>query len=307
MNCVRCNTPLIEHARFCSKCGYPVVISQQVGGQQISSPSQLPTTPEPQATQTPQPPGSPVIPVQPMQPTLPAYDIAPTQPVMLGGATAGRGSEGQPPAPWAQPGAASPSPLPYFQGQGQAARARPAVVSPAKGGRRAGCLLGCVATVVLLLILLVAGWTFALRPYLNSMAVSQLDQAMNGTINQLTLIPFIPPGPVLVSESTLNTFITLNIPSSLPIQNTQAQISPAGIQITFQVYGLTGKITGVPKVVNGQLQLTNVTVNTLVSLILSPDDIANLINTHIATALTRIHHTVSNVVLKDHEMDMLLV
>ncbi len=304
MNCVRCNTPLIEHARFCSKCGYPAAMSQQGAEPQISSASQLPATPVPQAVQTPQPP------IAPMASAQSSYAMPPTVPLVsegVGGVFMGSERES------VQPMMAHGSPLPHYQsGQmvGQGTKARPAVVSPSaqvKGRRRTAFLLGCVATVLLLLVLLVAGWIFALRPYLNNLAVSQLDQAMTGTVNQLPPFPFVPSGPVLVSESTLNTFITLNIPSSLPVQNTQAQISSAGIQISFQVYGLTGRISGVPKVVNGQLQLTNVTVNTLVSLILSPDDLATLVNTHIATALGRIHHSVRNVVLKDHEMDMLLV
>ena len=54
----------------------------------------------------------------------------------------------------------------------------PAVVNtqaPSRS-RRGGCTLGCL-TILVLLLLIVAGWFFVARPFLHDLAVTQLDRA----------------------------------------------------------------------------------------------------------------------------------
>lgn len=65
-------------------------------------------------------------------------------------------------------------------------------------------------------------------------------------------------------------------------------------------------MTGVPQVVNGQVVVTNVTVEGIITLFMSPDDVTNLANKHLADAQTRFAHPIEQVLLKDHELDLIV-
>src|SRR5579875_137048 len=197
----------------------------------------------------------------------------------------------------------------YFQGQPFSSQRRPGVINMQQTKRsrtRRGCLPGFLVTLVLLVVLVAAGWLFVARPYLHAQAVAQIDQAMTAEVNQLPTFLPVPGGLVRVTDAMLTNMLALSLPSNIPIQNAQVQINSGGLQISFQTEGLPSSITGVPVVSQGHLLLSQVAVKGVASLILSAKDIASLCNQHIAAALARIHHTVSSVKLLNHEMDLLL-
>lgn len=172
--------------------------------------------------------------------------------------------------------------------------------------RGRGCL-GCLISLLILLIVVGALWFFVARPYLHNIAQTQLDQALTSATAQMpAAVSQLPPGPFLVQEQTLNNLIALNIAPSNPIQHAQAHITSSNMQLDFQLYGYPCSITGVPKAVNGELTMTNVTVNGVIALIMSPDELTPLLNQHLATAVQKMHHKVLAVQLKSQELGLLL-
>ena len=185
----------------------------------------------------------------------------------------------------------------------------PVVVSPVKHRRRrfGGCVWGCLTTLVILLLLVGAGWLLILRPYLHSLAEAQIDQALSSAVNQMPAqVTLLPSGPLSVQENTINNLIVLNLAPTNPVQKPQTQISPSGIRVAFQLYGFPCAIAGVPTVVNGQLVASQVTVDGIIGLVMSPDEMTALLNKHLADAQSRLKHTVTNVTLHQHEMDIIL-
>jgi hypothetical protein len=151
------------------------------------------------------------------------------------------------------------------------------------------------------------GWFFALRPYLHNTASTQLDQAMVNAVQQIPpTVALLPPGPVVVTENLLKNMIVGNLTPSDPIQNVQTQITQSGIRIDFQVLGQSCAISGVPVAVNGHLSATKVTVEGIIGLIMSPDELTALLNKHLSEAQGKIGHKVTNVQLKNHELDLRL-
>jgi hypothetical protein len=215
-----------------------------------------------------------------------------------------------------------PAPLSYYQANQSQTGAKmfPATVNaqaqPASGTaqrlrRGAGCV-GCLTVVVLLLFVVGAGWTFAVRPYIHSIAQNQLDNAMSNAVQQIPpQAAQLPAGSTIpVQESTLTNMIVLNLAPSDPIKQPVAHINSNGVRLEFQlatpIVTMSNAITGVPKVVNGKLQMSNVTVEGPVGLVMSPDDITALLNKHFAEAQTHLQRPISSVQLKDHEMDLIL-
>ena len=186
-------------------------------------------------------------------------------------------------------------------------RAQTLARSDRRPRNRGGCFLGCLTFLVLLLVIVGAGWVFFLRPYIHNIAQSQLDTAMSNAVQQIPpTAALAPSGTIQVQENVIDNLIKLNIAPSDPIQNPVTHITPAGIRMEFQIYGLPNAITMVPQAVNGQIVASSVTVEGIAGLVMSPEEIKALLNKHFSDAQTRIQRSVQSVQLKDRELDLQL-
>jgi hypothetical protein len=178
-------------------------------------------------------------------------------------------------------------------------------------GRRRGCascsIGGCLLILVVLILIVGAGWIFAIRPYLHNLAMTRLDQTMSSAAEQIPpQAALLPPGPVVIRDAAIQNMIVLNLAPSDPIKNPVAQITPSGVHLDFQLYGLPCSIGTVPTTVNGQLTATNVTISGPISLIMSPDDLTTLMNKHLVQAQARLKHRIMSVTLQQHQMTLQL-
>jgi hypothetical protein len=281
MNCTRCNAPLIPEARFCRNCGMPVstLMPQQASannGQAIQqglgdAPTVLPPSWQVQQSAPVQPQYTPPQTYQPMAAMSPNMGSIPS---------AG--------AQFATP------PLPISRRKNRFMRV----------------LLILLTALLIIVLVLVAGWFVALRPYLHGVAQNQINGVFSSAINQINPIEAVAisviPAPVVINETVANTFIALNSTQSDPIQQVHVTITPNGLRLDFQAYGFASTITGVPQAVNGQLVMTNVTVQGIISLIMSPDELTTTLNANLQRVASTLQRSVSGVVLKDHEMDIQL-
>ena len=274
MNCTRCNMPLEPNARFCRNCGAPVA-----------------TVATNNASANPAPPYRTMDTHEP--PTLPPGSV--------------RIPQAQPPPPqqtW-QPQSA-PQPAYYQPG-----RPEPGSLSNAQNGRprrrRRGCLTRSLITLVALLILIVGGWFFALQPYLSNMAQSGMDGVLTDAVNNIPpAISVLRAGPVQLPEQVLNNLLVLQSAPNDLVKNPQIHITSSAMRMDFQVYGFSCAVSGVPQVNQGHLVATNVTIEGIAALILTPDQITTLVNKHLAAAQTKINHPIESVQLKDQELDLML-
>jgi hypothetical protein len=285
MNCARCNTPLPPEARFCHVCG-SVVAADASKAAIIDSA---------QANQ----------PAQEVAPTFPWQVQQPTQPAPLHLYPPPQGmpqNQAMPSQAYQPTMAVSPATLP-------STGAWPSS-PPLPRRRRKRRLTRALLILALVLLVLVAGWFVGLRPYLHSLAQSQIDGVLSSAVDQIpsAQLALIPPGPasVPVTETTMNNLIVLNIAPSNPVQQIHITITPGGLRLDFQVYGFACTVTGVPEARNGQLVITNVTVGGVVALIMSPDELTATLNAHLHDAVTKLNHNVTGVTLKNHEIDIQL-
>jgi hypothetical protein len=171
-------------------------------------------------------------------------------------------------------------------------------------------LLILAVALLVIAILLVAGWFLAVRPVLHGMAQNQVDSVLNSAVNQIppTGGLFLPRGrsTVPITEADMNNFIASNTGSSDLVQQIHMTITPAMVQLNFQTYGLTSTVTGVPVAVNGQIEVTHVMVQGVAGLLLSPEELTATLNAHLQEAGLRLHRVATGVVLKNGEMDIQL-
>jgi hypothetical protein len=183
----------------------------------------------------------------------------------------------------------------------------PASRTERRGRRRAGCTLGCLSALIILILVIGAGWVFAVRPYLHNIAQTQLDQAMSAAVDQIPpQAAQLPPGPIAVQENAVNNLIVLNLAPSDPVQHPNTLIDPSGVHLSFQLYNQPCTISLVPQAVNGKIVASNVTVSGIIGLVMSPQEITATLNKHLADAQARLQHSIKGVTLKEHEMDVIL-
>lgn len=173
--------------------------------------------------------------------------------------------------------------------------------------RRGGCFIRSLITLIVLLILIVGGWFLGVRPYLDNMAHNKLDGVLTDAVNNIPPeLSQLPDGPVPIPEKALNNLLVLESAPDNIVKNPQIHITPTEARMDFQVYGFQCAVTGVPQAISGHLMFTNVKIEGIAALILTPDEISTLVNKHLADAQTKINHSIQSVQLKDQEVDLTL-
>jgi hypothetical protein len=280
MNCTRCDTPLPFDARFCGNCGFPIstAIPQTASGnagqekqQGIGdSPTVLP-------------------PLWKVQQSAPIESRNPPQ--IYQATVAVSSSAGSMPSTGAK-------------------LASPSLHARRRKNRLMRVLLMLLAVVLVLLLVLAGGWFFALRPYLHGVAQNEVDGVFSSATNLINPLAVTVVAsthrPVIITENDANNFIAMNSSQSDPIQQIHMSITPAGLLLEFQTYGLTSTITGVPRAVNGQIVVTNVKVQGIASLIMSPDELTNEVNADLQHVRDALHRPITGIVLKNQELDVRL-
>ncbi|GCE13910.1 hypothetical protein [Tengunoibacter tsumagoiensis] len=183
--------------------------------------------------------------------------------------------------------------------------------APSTGRRkRSGCIPGCFITLLVLIVLLIAAWFVAIRPTLHTIASDQLDKAMTSAVNQVPSHAGdqIPSGGLTlpVDETIITNLISVNLAPSNPVKHPVTHITSSGMRLEFQLYGYSCAISALPYADNGQLKVKNVTVDGIIGLVMSSDEITALLNRHLADAQQRLQHPTTGVQLKDHEVDITL-
>ncbi|HVB73315.1 MAG TPA: hypothetical protein VNE38_07125 [Ktedonobacteraceae bacterium] len=172
-----------------------------------------------------------------------------------------------------------------------------------------------VLTILLIVaILLVGGWFLAARPILRSVAENQFNQVVSSNVDLILPVPVITT--LAITETAMNNLIALNHAPSDPVQNAVVHISPpliasdgsytGGVQFDFQIYGFSCSLTTIPVVSNGQIVVTHVQVQGIISWILSADDMTALLNAQLQNAVARMHRQVLALTLKPQEIDIQL-
>ena len=298
MNCTRCGKPLEKGARFCQNCGLAVSMAAP---NDAANPQQHYQPMENEVRED-----SPTKPVEPAQVSRPP-STPQTQPALPQQSWLNSPSAPQPQAPYYQ----STQPITPGSGKGGRPVTIPAIESTRPRRRRGGCLIGCLVTLLILAMLVLGGWIFALRP----LAQNQIDLALTNAVNQIPPTAALsPPGTVVVHENAVNSLIVLNSAPSDPVQNVHMIITPSDVELDFQVqasigtqtFSVPGSVTAVPQVSNGQLVVTQVQVSPLVALVVSPDELTTLIDKHLADAQARFKHRIMSVLLKNHELDLIV-
>lgn len=321
MNCTQCNAPLAENARFCPKCGAHAAMLGQ--DQQRNEDGDTTVRVYPPAKTHP---SNPLSTQETSAPTADQDIVEPekTQPVQRKHIPHPELVERDEHLPDIQHENMSllqhPAPLLYYKlnTTTKGSQMLPAVINsaasntaePRRRRGRGGCILGCLTTLIVLLIVLGAGWVFALRPYIHTIAQSELDTAMNSAVNQMPieLVQLLPSGSSLtipVNENAIHNVIALNIAPSNPFQKPDPKITKQEVRLNFQLYGYPNAISMVPALDSqGHLVANHVNTEGLFALVMSPEEMKMILDKHFLDAQRKLGKTIKKVQLNDTHLDI---
>jgi hypothetical protein len=310
MNCKNCNNPLEPQARFCVRCGTTVEENTRASGAGQTMPE------APMGTRSRE--AAAIFP--PQQPMVINPQSVSQQPSYTQQAQSPQWSNYQQPT---VPHIQQNQPSSLTQTTGFAKNTQQG--KPAKRRSLGGCLLSLILVLVVLFAALAGAWFFAIQPYIHAKVLDKLDNTMTNVTDQIDQLPSLPqltsipiikrlpispptvvtlPIPDSIAESFVNAQIN-NAPSG-PVQNAVVHINQQGVRLEFNVhlnflpFDFPSAVSFRPAIDGqGHLVAQNMNIEGIANLVLSPDDLTNLLNKHFATAMTKIqnkyNHTVSDI------------
>lgn len=132
-------------------------------------------------------------------------------------------------------------------------------------GLAGSLLIGLVAAAALILVA---------QPLLADRVESATSDAIGMALSDVTVVPDVAAGTVVVDEAEINRTIRANRDDYAPLEDLRIQIRRRGIVATFSVYGISGTLTGSVELVDDRIVIADPSVNGIADRMIDVDSIA---------------------------------
>ena len=180
-------------------------------------------------------------------------------------------------------------------------------------GRR---VLGCLAVMVVTVVLLLAGFaTFStvVRPFVARTITERLSPAASLSPEEpaappVVSVPTPSPGTlqVTVTQEDLNQRIEANRDRIRPLDSAQVQITSEAFAIELRAFGLSGRYEGQVTVVDGELQLTDGRITGPLGWLIPVAPLESALNDQLRNGLDQSGVAVDSVTLQEGQMTITL-
>jgi hypothetical protein len=183
-------------------------------------------------------------------------------------------------APWSSGGdtlskrstpSASPSPPPAI---------------PVKPGGPHGCVLGCLALLIIGVVGALLAWG-AVRPLISDRVEDEVSIGLTNELRQIDTIPVTSGGRITLIEDEINADLEQHSAEYEPIEQASVAISEEGIAITFELYGVSSTYRSGLTVENGRLTVVDPSLSGPAGRIIDADEIGAVFERDVAELLRR--------------------
>lgn len=168
------------------------------------------------------------------------------------------------------------------------------------------------AVVVLMLLLIIAAGAVigamllkdsVVKPYVADQVSDDLDRGIREAVHQQ--VPEVPvnigPTEVTITEEDINQRLA-NRENFGPLDQATVDVTPEGIEIALEAYGLSGTYSADLVAANGQLQLQNGSIDGPLGMLLPTSDLEAVANQAISGSLNDAGYQVNQVTLSDQAL-----
>lgn len=183
-----------------------------------------------------------------------------------------------------------------------------------RGPSNARRVLGCLAIIVLTVVILLAGLAVfsssVVRPYIGRQITERLggsNDSANAPLPAVTAIvevPTPPPGArqMVITQDQLNQQIAEHQDRLGPLDSASIQITPEEVEVTMKAYGLTGTYHGQVEVQNGTVAMTNGKIDGPLGWIVPTGTLESALNQQLSAAVNQTGASIDSVTLQQGQM-----
>lgn len=161
-----------------------------------------------------------------------------------------------------------------------------------------GWLLGLIAFLIIGVIAAPFGWSLV-QPRVQAAVQADLDSVI------ATHVASIDPGllsqgkRIVVTEDAINASIAAHASAYEPLSDVRVRITPERIVVEFSLYGVRNTFQGEPAVRRGRVEIANPALSGPARRVLDADELAQLLEDHLAWLMTQARVRPTAVRLRD--------
>jgi hypothetical protein len=164
-----------------------------------------------------------------------------------------------------------------------------------------GCLLGFLAFLIIGAVSAVFIWAIA-KPIVSDRVQKELDRGIATQVAAIDTPKLQAAGTMTLTEADINREIQGLEGSYDPVKNLDVQIDPDEISVSFDLYGVTSTYRGGAKVEDGQIVVVDPELSGPAGQFLNAEDVAEILETQLASLMERSDLQPTAVRLGDGEM-----
>lgn len=174
----------------------------------------------------------------------------------------------------------------------------PPIAPPPKPGGPPGCLLGCLALLIIAGMAALLAWG-AVRPWISDQVEEEISIGLTNELRQIDAIPVTSGGRITLTEDEINADLAAHAEEYRPIERASVAISDEEIAVTFELYGVSSTYRGGLAVVNGRLTVIDPSLSGPAGRIIDADEIGAVFEREVAELLRRSNISPASVRLRD--------
>lgn len=175
-------------------------------------------------------------------------------------------------------------------------------------GGRGGCLMGCLAGLIIGVVAVAFVAVAIVRPFLQDEVGNELERVFaTQIVRQLAPgagTPELTAGSYTISAAEINAELRQNADDYDPLDDLRITIDPGGLELGFDAYGSENSYRGGVAVEDGRLVLTDIDASGVAERVLPAEDVQEIIERELNDYVAAAGLVVTDVALADGEMTL---
>jgi hypothetical protein len=165
-------------------------------------------------------------------------------------------------------------------------RQEPPLFVERKPGGPPGCVLGCLAVLLIAVVGVAVVWNLA-RDFVGDRVEEEISVGIQNEVRTIDAESAIRPGRITLTEDQINSELREHAGQYDPIENVTVALEPDRVVVRFDLYGTTSTFRGGLNLRNGRIVVVEPSLSGPAGRIVDIDEIADVFERELAELLSR--------------------